>query len=75
MTPTALAKDIEKLVKYRIYAFQHGVTTTHWPHEFQPTWAAHEKLPGMFRIYSNKLILLFIEHPTIHCSFNVYIQV
>jgi len=47
MTPTSLAKDIEQLVKYRIYAFQYGITTTHWPHEFQPSWAAPNKLPGV----------------------------
>jgi hypothetical protein len=49
MTPTALAKDIDTLVKWRIYAFQHGLTTTHWPHEFQPSFAppGNSKLPGV----------------------------
>lgn len=47
MTPTASAKDIEQLVKYRIYAFQYGITTTHWPHEFQPSWTTPTKLPGV----------------------------
>lgn len=47
MTPTALATDVEKLLKYRILAFQRGITTTHWPHEFQPTWSANGKHPGV----------------------------
>lgn len=47
MTPTSLATNIEQLLKFRIYAFQYGITTTHWPHEFQPSWAGPNKLPGV----------------------------
>jgi len=47
MTPTRLAQNLEELVKYRIFAFQMGVTTTHWPHEFYPSWSVREKMPGI----------------------------
>lgn len=47
MTPTRLASDVESLVKYRIFAFQRGITTTHWPHEFQPTFSSNGKHPGV----------------------------
>jgi hypothetical protein len=47
MTPASLAQNLEELVKYRIYAFQKGVTTTHWPHEFYPSWSVKDKLPGV----------------------------
>jgi hypothetical protein len=36
MTPARLAKDIETLAKQRIFAFQNGFSTNHWPHEFTP---------------------------------------
>jgi len=45
MTPSSLAKNVEELVKYRILAFQKGITTTHWPHEFYPSWALKDKIP------------------------------
>jgi len=47
MTPAASAVNIEQLVKYRILAFQKGITTTHWPHEFYPSWLVRDKLPGV----------------------------
>jgi len=47
MTPSALAKNLEELAKYRVLAFQKGITTTHWPHEFYPSWLSREKLPGV----------------------------
>lgn len=36
MTPTRLAKNIDELVAQRVYAFQNGFSTNHWPHEFAP---------------------------------------
>jgi hypothetical protein len=47
MTPASSAKNIEELAKYRVLAFQKGITTTHWPHEFYPSWMSREKLPGV----------------------------
>jgi len=47
MTPAALSTDIDQLLKYRIFGFQRGVTTTHWPHEFQPSWVGKDKHPGV----------------------------
>jgi len=47
MTPSASATNLEELVKYRVLAFQKGITTTHWPHEFYPSWVSREKLPGV----------------------------
>lgn len=47
MTPARLAQNQEQLVKYRIYAFQKGITTTHWPHEFYPSWVGRDKIPGV----------------------------
>lgn len=47
MTPTSLAKNVEQLAKYRVLAFQKGITTTHWPHEFYPSWSVREKIPGV----------------------------
>lgn len=47
MTPSSLAKNIEELAKYRVLAFQKGITTTHWPHEFYPSWSVREKIPGV----------------------------
>jgi len=47
MTPTSLAKDIEKLLKFRVFAFHMGVTTTHWPHDFQPTFTVNGKPTGI----------------------------
>lgn len=47
MTPASSAKDLETLAKYRVLAFQKGITTTHWPHEFYPSWMSREKLPGV----------------------------
>jgi len=35
MTPTALAKDnLPTLLKERVFAYQNGITSSHWPHEF-----------------------------------------
>jgi len=47
MTPASSAKNLEELAKYRVLAFQKGITTTHWPHEFYPSWISREKLPGV----------------------------
>jgi ectoine hydroxylase-related dioxygenase (phytanoyl-CoA dioxygenase family) len=47
MTPAASAKNLEELAKYRVLAFQKGITTTHWPHEFYPSWIQRDKLPGV----------------------------
>lgn len=47
MTPAASATNLEELVKYRLLAFHKGITTTHWPHEFYPSWVSREKLPGV----------------------------
>eukprot|EP01111_Echinosteliopsis_oligospora_P011316 TRINITY_DN3708_c0_g1_i1.p1 TRINITY_DN3708_c0_g1~~TRINITY_DN3708_c0_g1_i1.p1 ORF type:complete len:423 (-),score=99.52 TRINITY_DN3708_c0_g1_i1:50-1246(-) len=38
MIPAAAAKDLAELAKYRAYAFQNGITTTHWPTDFVPSW-------------------------------------
>jgi len=47
MTPAKLAANIEELAKKRIFAFHKGVTTTHWPHEFYPSWSARQGVPGV----------------------------
>lgn len=36
MTPTRLVAD-KKVIKDRVQAFYEGTTTSHWPHEFQPS--------------------------------------
>jgi len=47
MTPASSAKNLEELAKFRVLAFQKGITTTHWPHEFYPSWVSRDKLPGV----------------------------
>jgi len=34
MTPTSFCKDLSSLLKQRVFAYQNGITTSHWPHEF-----------------------------------------
>jgi len=36
MTPTKSAKNLDELIAQRVFAFQKGISTTHWPHDFQP---------------------------------------
>jgi len=45
MTPASSAQDIDTVVKYRMHAFQYGITTTHWPHEYRGWWATAKKIP------------------------------
>lgn len=37
MTPTRLAKNLDELIVQRVFSFQTGIGSTHWPHEFKPT--------------------------------------
>lgn len=46
MTPANSAENLEELAKYRVLAFQEGITTTHWPHEFKPSWLSDHKPSG-----------------------------
>jgi len=36
MTPTASAVNLPSLLEERLEAYQKGITSTHWPHEFWP---------------------------------------
>jgi hypothetical protein len=47
MTPASYAQNLEELVGYRILAFQKGFTTSHWPHEFFPSWHTSVKVNGV----------------------------
>eukprot|EP01113_Clastostelium_recurvatum_P038408 TRINITY_DN574_c0_g1_i2.p1 TRINITY_DN574_c0_g1~~TRINITY_DN574_c0_g1_i2.p1 ORF type:complete len:468 (-),score=77.12 TRINITY_DN574_c0_g1_i2:178-1581(-) len=48
MVPTDKSSNLAELIKYRVYAFQMGITTSHWPNEFQPSWNLYkEKLQGV----------------------------
>jgi len=41
MTPTSFAKNLDELLVKRINAFQNGITTTHWPHEYRASSSLH----------------------------------
>jgi len=73
MTPASSAKNLAELAKYRILAFQKGITTTHWPHEFYPSWISRDKLPGV----GSAVVKLNPEQSTLitgkqFASWNVY---
>jgi len=38
MTPTSFAKNLDELIPLRVEAFRSAQTTTHWPHEFTPSY-------------------------------------
>jgi len=41
MTPTKSAQNLDQLINQRTFAFQKGMSTTHWPHQFQPNSTQH----------------------------------
>jgi hypothetical protein len=49
MTPIKSAKKNRKeLIEQRLGAFREGLTTSHWPHEFQPRGKVTEEQPEFF---------------------------
>jgi hypothetical protein len=45
MSPAKMAKDLEDLIENRVFAFNNGISTSHWPHEFYPSSGG--KIPGL----------------------------
>eukprot|EP00026_Physarum_polycephalum_P008583 Phypoly_transcript_08671.p1 GENE.Phypoly_transcript_08671~~Phypoly_transcript_08671.p1 ORF type:complete len:166 (+),score=20.99 Phypoly_transcript_08671:917-1414(+) len=37
MSPAKMAKDLGSLIENRVFAFNNGISTSHWPHEYQPS--------------------------------------
>jgi len=63
MTPISHAtKSRQELVTQRLGGFRHGITTSHWPHEYQPRGRVCDSQPEFFLNNHQKSLLVGNEH-------------
>jgi len=58
MTPLRLANNRKQLLENRLYGFKNGLTTSHWPQQYQPRGEENRKHPEFFLDDHQKSLLL-----------------